>query len=291
MNPDRIYQQHRDDALADQVEATLYSTFVAMPLKDRYSYKSQDIFKNVICHAAEHANELNRTKRQFAVPQRADSMPGVAASITEDIIQSIMKSHLFLADHTSSNPGVLLETGLALGLKSTQQIILIVQGPHEDLHFDVQDNRFISYDSDDAVEIIANALINAASHFETTVSRYVSAVAATLSPRSLLYLKQYATACNWNPEHDYSLQPLITSYSANYSQSEYLTVIHQLYQKRLIYTSILSEYDICPYVRVREHGNLVPSPEEYVKINKTCIRATKLGWAAIHSLWPEDQRA
>lgn len=41
MNPERIYRQYRDDALAHQLTADKYSTFVAMPFSEHFSYHSQ----------------------------------------------------------------------------------------------------------------------------------------------------------------------------------------------------------------------------------------------------------
>lgn len=39
MNPDRVYRQYRDDALADQAAADRYSTFVAMPFDESFRYR------------------------------------------------------------------------------------------------------------------------------------------------------------------------------------------------------------------------------------------------------------
>ena len=67
-----------------------------------------------------------------------------AAVITEEIILRILESHIFMADVTFENAGVLLETGIALGTKPNRQIILITQGSHGDLHFDLRNNHVIS---------------------------------------------------------------------------------------------------------------------------------------------------
>src|SRR5262249_30716399 len=122
MNPDRIYQQHRDDALEKQITATEYSTFVAMPFADRFSYKSKEIYTKIIQAAAKRANKLGSAKRRFAKPFRIDDVPGTAGVITEGIIVQILESHLFIGDLTFENTGVLLEAGVALGLKPNMQI-------------------------------------------------------------------------------------------------------------------------------------------------------------------------
>src|SRR4051794_30740791 len=120
MNPDRIYRQHRHDALASQVTAEEYATFVAMPFGDRFSYRSRDVFENVICAATIRANERKEAAKPFARPVRVDDRPGVAGVITEDIIVDILESHFFVADLTFTNTGVLLEAGAALGLKPNE---------------------------------------------------------------------------------------------------------------------------------------------------------------------------
>ena len=48
MNPDRIYSHHRDDALARNVGAKDYTTFVAMPFTNSFSYRFQSILDDVI---------------------------------------------------------------------------------------------------------------------------------------------------------------------------------------------------------------------------------------------------
>ncbi len=87
--------------------------------------------------------ERDETRRQFSPPRRIDDEPGVAGVVTEDIVVRILESHLFLADLTFENPGVLLEVGVALGLKPNNQIILILQGSPSALHFDIRNNRVI----------------------------------------------------------------------------------------------------------------------------------------------------
>ena len=62
MNPERIYRQYRDDALAKQVTASKYATFVAMPFGDKPSYHANDILRDVIQEAASRANENKNEK-------------------------------------------------------------------------------------------------------------------------------------------------------------------------------------------------------------------------------------
>jgi hypothetical protein len=137
MNVERIYQRHRDDALAKQIASSNYFTFVAMPFRDTFSYRSKEIYSEVIQRAAAVANRKGAA-RKFDLPRRADEVSGQAIVITEEIIVSILECHLFVADITFHNAGVLLETGVALGLKPNGQIILLSQGTPEELHFDLR---------------------------------------------------------------------------------------------------------------------------------------------------------
>jgi hypothetical protein len=135
--------------------------FVAMPYKDQFSYRSNEIYNRVIKAAAVHANSLKQALRKFADPKRADAGAGTALVITESILTDILYSHVFIADLTFENAGVLLETGIAMGLKPNPQIIFITQGDFSDLHFDIRNNNVISYNESDAVPKIAQAMIAA----------------------------------------------------------------------------------------------------------------------------------
>ena len=100
-----------------QTTATKYRTFVAMPFQERFSYRSREILSGVIGAAVDEANRRGQTPRQFDIPERID-VPMGAAVITEEIILRILESHIFMADVTFENAGVLLETGIALGTKA-----------------------------------------------------------------------------------------------------------------------------------------------------------------------------
>ena len=88
MNPDRINRLYRDEALAKQITATEYSTFVAMPFKDTYSYHSKKIYREVIQEAANLANQKGATRRKFTTPKRVDDGSKAAIVITEEIRSS-----------------------------------------------------------------------------------------------------------------------------------------------------------------------------------------------------------
>jgi hypothetical protein len=191
MNPDRIYREHRDDAMAAQFSADSYSIFVAMPFAEHFSYRSRSVYANIIQAASEFACREGGLSKKFAKPKRIDDASIQAGVITEEIIVRILDSHLFLADLTFQNAGVVLETGVALGLKPTTQIVLIMQGDRSALHFDIRNNNVITYDDREeaaAVERVGRALIDAAKAWEADGRRYIVAKSQTLTPEALACL-------------------------------------------------------------------------------------------------------
>src|SRR5436190_21401876 len=111
MNPQRIYDQYRDDAMASLITAEKYSTFVAMPFGERFSYRAKEVYEKVIRAAAIRANELLKSaKRAFDAPHRIDDYGLAAVVITEEIMVKILQSHFFIGDLTNENAGVFLET-------------------------------------------------------------------------------------------------------------------------------------------------------------------------------------
>ncbi len=190
MNPYRIYRDEWTAALARQATAKEYTTFVAMPFRQHFSYRSREVFSKVIVAAVKEANSRAEAPRRFARPERVD-VPRGAIVITEEIVLGILRSHFFLADLTFENPGVILETGVALGTKPNRQVIAIVQGSLRELHFNLRNNSVISYSQSDSVSGIASALIDAATHFEEQVQHYILGVRQRIGPDSLALLNWY----------------------------------------------------------------------------------------------------
>jgi hypothetical protein len=181
MNPEIIYTNFRDEALASVFSLPSYSTFVAMPFQDRYSYRPEEVLEGVIRRGAIEANRRRDPSHyEFAQPDTVGHAPPTANVITEEIVRSILFSTFFLADLTDGNPGVLIETGIAMAFKPNTQIILITQDPIERLHFDIRNNRVINYNTDDAIANIANAFLAAARSFESDRSRYATEVSRGL---------------------------------------------------------------------------------------------------------------
>jgi hypothetical protein len=92
--------------------------------------------------------------------------PQGAVEITEEILTEILRCHLFVADLTLVNSNVLLELGVALGLKPSAQILLLLDGDPGQLPFDIKGNFVIRYDATDRVARLAHAFITAAQAFE-----------------------------------------------------------------------------------------------------------------------------
>ena len=183
MNPDLVYSRYRDEALAQQFTAAEYTTFVAMPFVEKHSYRSRAVFDGVIVQAVNMANEAARDRnlRPFAPPHRVDLVPGVARQITDEILRIILQSHFVIGDLTMNNDGVLLEIGVALSLKPNDRITLITQGRVEDLHFDLKGKNTISYNSDDGVFRLRDALISSAESFEDDRDRLLTDITSRLT--------------------------------------------------------------------------------------------------------------
>ncbi len=177
--------------MARQIEAEKYSTFVAMPFSDSFSYESLSIYDTLIRKAAEVANGKKEAIREFDIPFRADQASGQAVVITEEIVVNILEMHLFLADLTFQNAGVMLEAGIAFGLKPNSQIILISQGKEKDLHFDIRNNNVIFYRREDGVDQLAKAMIGAACHFEQHAQNYAYRVFESTSMSAIHCMKWY----------------------------------------------------------------------------------------------------
>ena len=258
MNPDRIYSQYRDDALAKQATASEYTTFVAMPFVDRFSYRSKEIYADVIQAAAIKANDLAQTPRKFAVPKRVDEAAGT----------EILYSHLFIGDLTFTNAGVLLEVGIAMGLKANPQIILVTQGDLRELHFDVRNNNVLSYNPKDSVPHIAKAMIAAAMSFETQADLYIQSITKALMPDAVFVLKWYGVLQRRNTAASLHLGiSRLLFKKALRPEERFEGAVRELLAKRLIYTDY----------KVR-------SPAQRDVFG---MYATDLGWVVINRMWPK----
>jgi len=269
MNPYRIYRDEWSQALAEQAGAASYSTFVAMPFKDTFSYRAQEVLSGVIQRAAEVANEAKRAKRPFSEPVRVDTPMG-ASVITEEIVRGILRSHLFLADVTFQNPGVILEVGIALATKPGRQVILITQGSPSELHFDLRGNMVISYSPSGSVDAIAEAFISAANHFEEQLEYYVGKVAGRLSPDAMKALKWYGIVQQKNRANSLHSDDPGSYFAGDDGILRFELATRELRERDLLWTHWIV--------------GAFPGGDAFG------MHATELGWVLIGRFWPELSR-
>lgn len=269
MNPDRIYRDEWAKALATQTTAREYTTFVAMPFEERFSYRSREILERVICAATQEANERKEAFRPFAIPKRVD-VPVGAVVITEQIISGILESHFFLGDLTSQNAAVILEAGIALGTKPNRQVILITQGPLSDLDFNLRNNNVISYNPDGSVAQIASAFISAAIAFEEQVQHHILSVTRQLSPEAILALNWYGSLQRQNKANSLHTQNMGPHFEGPNGLGRFDAATRELRDKGLIWT----DYTV----------GAVPDGDAFG------MHATEFGWAVIENMWHDLRR-
>lgn len=304
VQPNLVYQGYRERALAKQVTAREYSTFVAMPFMETFSYRSRKVFEDVVCKATDVANALLQELRngadadrgrRFAVPTRADGRRGVATEITDDIVRDILDSHIFVADVTVPNCGVEVELGIALGMKSNDRIIILLDAGAERLHFDMRNLRVIDYRVDEppgAVRArVGEALIEAARAFEADRKAYVDSIKRSLTSPALSYMNTYGRLWRDQPQVSPCLTPDVieevhgqfadphapaspfgddNGFGRHLLDAEFWSVARELLARGLMWNN---------YV---EQGH--PSGDMYG------LHATELGWVVIEALWPMLER-
>lgn len=294
MDPHLIYSRYRDDAFAAQLTATEYSTFVAMPFRNRFSYKADDIYKNVIQAAATRANELLDTNpghcqnRRFATPRRIDDTAQTGRDIGGEIAKAILHAHSVVADLSFANDGVMLEVGAALALKPTSHIILITQGSASELHFDIKGNVIIEYTPSRGVDKIAAAMVAAAQDFETRRAEYLTQISRELSRDAIWLMNWYARLRTGQvlrrPDGAPAASSLheevgILAFVKNHrlddasdvqkteAMTRYQLAIRDLLAKRLLWTDYRAQ---------------TPEPG----IDSFSNRGTRLGWLFMEYKWP-----
>lgn len=265
MNPYRIYRDEAARALRLQATASEYSCFVAMPFREGVRYRSSRILEKILA-AAEEANGQERLPRKFSPPQRVDQPQG-AVVITEEIVLQILRSHVFVADLTFQNPGVILETGIAMGMKPVKQIVLLTQQRTSKLHFNLKASHVIRYSQAGKTARIADSFVAAARHFENQVRRYLHEVTTRLSPEALIALRYFAE-CQQQSVH-------VSLHSSNRGPKfegpeglgRFDVAMAELRSRDLVWTHYLP--------------HATPSGDAYG------MHATEFGWAVIERMWPE----
>jgi hypothetical protein len=269
MNPYRIYRDEWARALAKQATADSYRSFVAMPFCEYFSYRSREILSDVTGAAVHEANHRRETSRPFAQPERVD-VPGGATVVTDEIVQGIIESHLFIADVTFENAGVLLETGIALGTKPAFQVILITQGSYAHLHFDLRNNRVLSYSPGGNVGPLASALIEAAKYFEAHVDQQVGSIAKRLSPEAIMALNWYGRLQQQHGAASLHAGNLGPYFDDADGRTRFDNAVRELRDKDLLWT----DYKVGAIQGGDAYG----------------MHATELGWLVIENLWTDLRR-
>jgi hypothetical protein len=80
-----------------------------------------------------------------------------------------------------------------MAFKPSSKIILIIQESLDILHFDIRNNRVISYNPDGQIEKIRDAFLAAAQSFENDRASYVTQVSESFSRDAILTLFHYGS--------------------------------------------------------------------------------------------------
>jgi len=272
MNPDRVWRELGNDALAQQVVSESYGVFVAMPFRDQFSYRSDRVFADVIEVAVEETRGAG-LPRPFAKPIRADKLTPNASEITEDIVEGILYGHFFLADLTMANQGVLVELGIALSLKSPRHVILIAQGNLSDLHFDIKDNRVIPYDEPGAPQKIARALVEGARRFEASVGDRMMAIRRSLSPQAVYLLNLYGRLRKAQPGLSLHAGAVLNDDNLSHQPAVRELVFYSAAQELLSKSLIALDYAVA---------------DDQANPDRFGFHATQLGLVFIRQTWPKS---
>ncbi len=279
MNVDQIYQLQRDDAFAEQFNATEYETFLAMPFVDSSNYPANRI-RDLLCNDVHvRANAIlnpSPGKRRFAPLRRVDGV-SAALVITDEIVRRILASHFFFADLSSAadlNFGVVLETGIGLALKPNGRILLFTQDDRSKLHFDIRVTNVNRYTEADLVEQAANALVSVAHTFESEADQYIRFVSSSITPNAHALLNIYGRL--WKGHVSGAPAPALHEIPAAHFNKErfegrdgsiaFHDAARELIEKRLLWTGYIAG----------------PKGDAYG------IHATKLGWEVITRIWNHD---
>jgi hypothetical protein len=286
MNPEIIYTNYRDEALAEKFSAEAYSTFVAMPLSDRFSYHPKEILEKVLRKAAKLASEERAGDiKPFVPPETALEIPGTANLITEEIVRKILVSHFFVADLTGGNAGVLIETGIAMAFKPNSQIVLITQHSLDELHFDIKENRALTYNPDGNVDEIKKAFLAAASHIEEDRKKYVTQVSEGLTTDAIRTIHHYASIYQ-NPKTEQGQPGLFGRYNDKGElEGNIPPFFHGDYGKDAILMFQLTMQELLKKRMLWTHFNSTLKPEGYDYLS-WASHLTRLGWLLVKNFWP-----
>lgn len=277
MNPKKIYIEQQDEYLANLIKSTEYKVFVAMPFRNQFSYNSDQVFDDIIKKSIDKANSNISTSKKIGEPIRADKIEKNATEITDKIVEGIINSHFFIADFTMANHGVILEAGIALTLKNSKLLTFIIQGEIKDVHFDIKDNNFISYDKPDAIDNVATALIESVKFFESNLADQIKSVRQKLTPQAVYLIKLYGRLQKENPANSLHFGQIerlakngkatILGKNEDIQRLVYDSAVRELLSKKLVYL----DYNV---------------GKDDITSDAFGLHATSLGLAFIQNTWP-----
>jgi hypothetical protein len=272
MNVDQVYRFHRDEAFAKQFTSPTYTTFVAMPFGNNARYNADDIYLRLKEKVHLRANELGKgLPKSFAPLERASEHKGTAVIITDVIATRTLEDHFFVGDLTGNNPGAILETGIALALKSNRRLVLVTQDHQDAVHFDLKVTHVSRYEADTLVEIVAQGLVEAAGLFEDEARLYITQVSASLTSDAISVLNIYGRL--WKERQPSSIfQSVAGDYNKVFA-GEIGRILFEQSTRELIANRLLwTDYQ----------SNVKPGVDQFGH------HATELGWRVIEHIWQHD---
>lgn len=280
MNVETIYRLHRDEAFAKQFIAPSYSTFVAMSFGKTDKYDADEVYRLLKEEVHVRANQLRvaaNLPKPFLPLHRVSEHKGTAVVVTESIATRILEEHFFVGDLTGNNPGVILETGVALGLKPNRRLVLITQDAHKEIHFDLKVTHVTQYKVDALVRNVSQALVEAAIVFESEARLYITQVSARLTSDAIIVLNIYGEL--WKGREEDASNPSIFQRKAGSQRDHFAGAVgrvlfeqaaRELIGHRLLWTDYQSN--------AVDGADLVGH------------HATELGWLVIEHIWKHDPR-
>jgi hypothetical protein len=184
-----------------------------------------------------------------------------------------LEDHFFVGDLTGNNPGAILETGIALALKSNRRLVLITQDHQDAVHFDLKVTHVSRYKPDILVEIVARGLVEAAKLFEEETRLYITQVSASLTSDAISVLNIYGRL--WKERQPSSIYQSVAGALEERFRGEVGRVLfeqaaRELFGHRLLWTDYRS--------------NVAPGTDSVGH------HATELGWRVIEHIWQHDEK-
>jgi len=178
-----------------------------------------------------------------------------------------LEDHFFVGDLTGSNPGAILETGIALALKSNRRLVLVTQDHQDAVHFDLKVTHVSRYKPDTLVEIVARGLVEAAELFEEETRLYITQVSASLTSDAISLLNIYGRLWKERPSSIFQsvAGALDERFRGEIGRVLFEQAARELFAHRLLWTDYRS--------------NVARGTDSFGH------HATELGWRVIEHIW------